>query len=227
MAARKGDLLLLEELLKDSDINTVNSSKETLLHVAAENGHLSIAELLIQKGARLDLQNDAGHTALHRAASRGHTELMKTLVKAGAPIHTLDLKGKTPIHLAAENRHLKSVKLLVEEEARQSESHRQNMFLHMAAMEDDWRLAELLLQSGATVDALNSHNKAALFYAVKESNEKTMTVLLNAGAKADYDVIYEAINLHQESILQLLLGEFGPVLFQFIALFLRCYTNTE
>ncbi|XP_005479286.2 CARD- and ANK-domain containing inflammasome adapter protein [Oreochromis niloticus] len=212
MAARKGDLLLLEELLKDSDINTVNSSKETLLHVAAENGHLPITELLIRKGARLDLQNDAGHTALHRAASRGHTELMKALVKAGAPIHNLDLKGKTPIHLAAENRHLKSVKLLVEEEARQSESNRQNMFLHMAAMEDDWRLAELLLQSGATVDALNSHNKAALFYAVKESNEKTMTVLLNAGAKADYDVINEAINLHQESILQLLLANARGVL---------------
>ncbi|XP_030583124.1 CARD- and ANK-domain containing inflammasome adapter protein [Archocentrus centrarchus] len=206
MAARKGDLLLLEELLKDSDINTANSSNETLLHVAAENGHLSIAEFLIRKGARLDQQNDTGHTALHRAARRGRTEIMTALMKAGAPIHILDLKGKSPIHLAAENEHLNSVKLLVEEEAKQSESHRQTMFLHMAAMEDNWRLAELLLQSGAAVNALNSHKKTALFYAVKNNNEKTIIVLLKAGAKVDYDIINEAINLYQESVLQLLLA---------------------
>ncbi|XP_027146038.1 CARD- and ANK-domain containing inflammasome adapter protein [Larimichthys crocea] len=205
MIATDGEVILLEELLENTDINTVNSSNETLLHVAAQYGHLSIIELLIRKGARLDLQDNKGHTALHRAASRGHTEIVRALVQAGAPIYTLDLQGKTSVHLAAENEHLHPVKVLVKEEAKQSESHTRDMFLHSAAVEDNWRLAEILLQSGADVDARNNHKKTALFYAVSRNNVKTVTVLLNAGAKVDYDVINEAIKLNEESILHLLL----------------------
>ncbi|KAA8578316.1 hypothetical protein FQN60_007071 [Etheostoma spectabile] len=204
--ATDGELALLEEQLEHTDINTVNSSNQTLLHVAAEHGHLSIAELLIGKGAKLDLQDDKGHTAVHRAAIRGHTEIVKALVQAGAPIYTPDLQGKTPIHLAADNKHLDSVKLLVKEEAKQCESHTRDMFLHTAAKEDNWRLAELLLQSGAAVGARNKCKKTALFHAVSRNNEKTVTVLLNAGAEVDWDVINEAIKLNEESILHLLLG---------------------
>lgn len=95
----------------------------------------------------------------------------------------------------------------MDEEAKQSESHTQDMFLHMSAMEDNWQLAEHLLQGGASVDARNKLNKTALFYAVTRNNEKTVNVLLNAGANVDSDVLNEAIKLKQESILRLLLGE--------------------
>lgn len=205
--AKDGELKLLEEMLEDIDINSVNSSNQTLLHIAAERGYLPIIELLIHKGARLDLQDLKGHTALHRAASRGHTRIVKALIKAGAPIYTPDQQGKTPIHLAAGNDNQDAVKVLVKEEASQSESYTQNMFLHMAAMEDNWRLAEQLLQSGATVDARNNHKKTALFYAVATNSEKTVNVLLTAGATVDYEVLNEAMKLNQESILHLLLCE--------------------
>lgn len=207
MIASGGSLSQLQELLKDIDINTVNSGNDMLLHVAAEHGHLSIIELLLDRGARLDLQDSKGHTALHRAASRGHTEVVKALLKAGAPIYSLDVQAKTPVHLAAENEHLYSVKALVEEETRSSKSQTQDMFLHLAAREDSWRLAELLLQSGAAADARNNQKQTALFYAVTGNNEKTVTVLLNAGAKVDHEVINEAIKLNHGSILHLLLGE--------------------
>lgn len=78
--------------------------------------------------------------------------------------------------------------MLEKEEAKQSESHTQDVFLRMAAMEDNWRLAELLMQSRSIVVARNNHKKTALFYAVARSIEKTVTVYLNTGAKVDYDV---------------------------------------
>ncbi|KAM3876151.1 CARD- and ANK-domain containing inflammasome adapter protein [Diretmus argenteus] len=204
IVASGGNLPLLEELLKDIEI--VNSSNETLLHVASEHGHLSIIELLLHRGARLDLQDSEGHTALHRAASRGHTGVVRALTKAGAHIYALDMQTKTPIHLAAKNGHLNSVKALLKEESRHSKSQTQDSFLHMAAREDDWRLAELLLQSGADVDARNTHNETALFHAVTSSHERTVTVLLNAGAKVDHGVINEAIRLNDGSILCTLLA---------------------
>uniref|UniRef100_A0AAQ5YPC5 CARD- and ANK-containing Inflammasome Adaptor Protein n=1 Tax=Amphiprion ocellaris TaxID=80972 RepID=A0AAQ5YPC5_AMPOC len=131
----------MKELLGDTDINTVNTSNETLLHAAAEHGHLSIIQLLIRKGARLDLQDNAGHTALHKAASRGHTDIMRVLIK----------------------------------------SHNQDMFLHMAAMEDNWRLAELLLQNGAAVDAMNikdRQGRTALHWAAASQEESRVVDLL-------------------------------------------------
>lgn len=207
MVATEEDVVLLEGLLENTDINTVNSSKETLLHVAAEYGHPSIIELLIHKGARLDPQDDRGLTALHRAASRGHTDIVRALAQAGAPIYTLDLQGKTPVHLAAENEHMNSVKILMKEETRQSESDAQDTFLHSAAMQDNWRLAEMLLQSGAPVDARKRYKHTALFYAVSRNNEKTTTVLLKGGAKIDKDIINEAVKLNEKSILYLLLSE--------------------
>ncbi|KAM6939329.1 CARD- and ANK-domain containing inflammasome adapter protein [Lycodopsis pacificus] len=97
MIASEGDVVLLEEPLKDA-----NSSNETLLHVAAERGHLSAIELLIRKGARLDLQDKKGHTALHRAAGRGHAEAVGALAQAGAPISALELQDNPRGALSAE-----------------------------------------------------------------------------------------------------------------------------
>ncbi|XP_075943402.1 CARD- and ANK-domain containing inflammasome adapter protein [Anarhichas minor] len=206
MIASEGDVVLLEELLKDADINSVNSSNETLLHVAAERGHLSAIELLIRKGARLDLQDKKGHTALHRAAGRGHAETVGALVQAGAPIYALDLQGKTSVHLAADNERLSCVDVLVKAEAKPSESHdTQDMFLHTATVGADGRPAQLLLRSGAAIDARSNRELTALFDAISRNDEKTVTVLLNAGAKVEYDVIHEAVKLHDESILHLLL----------------------
>ncbi|KAF7645591.1 hypothetical protein LDENG_00201500 [Lucifuga dentata] len=204
--ASGGSLAQLQELLKEIDINTVNSSNETLLHVAAEHGHLSVIQLLLQKGARLDLQDNKGHTALHRAASRGHTEAVRALLKAGSSIYTLDVQAKTPIHLAAENEHLESVKVLVAEETSSSKSQTQDTFLHMAARDDNWSLAELLLQSGAAVDVRNKQKQTALFYAVTGNSKKTVSALLNAGAKVDHGVINEAIKLNHGPVLHLLLA---------------------
>ncbi|XP_028299820.1 CARD- and ANK-domain containing inflammasome adapter protein [Gouania willdenowi] len=227
LIATNGDMALLEKFLNDTDINTVNSSKNTLLHVAAEHGNVSAAELLICKGAKVDLQNNTGCTALHRAASRGHTDIVKALIQAGAPIHVVDDQGRTPVHLAAEQLQLESVSVLVKEEASQPESLRKNTFLHMAGREDNWKLMELLLQNGAPVDAMNNQMNTALFYAVQESNSKAVEVLLNAGAKVNFDIINEALKSKQDTILQLLLdksqgflGEdvLGPALFTTVRL---------
>ncbi|XP_029905581.1 CARD- and ANK-domain containing inflammasome adapter protein [Myripristis murdjan] len=207
--ASGGELSGVKELLNNIDTDTVNSSSETLLHVAAEHGRLSVIKLLLHKGARLDLQDSNGHTALHRAASRGHTEVVRALIKVGAPIYTLDTLGQTPIHLAAKNEQLNTVRALVKEETGHSQNKTQDSFLHMAAKEDNWRLAELLLQSGAAVNTRNQLKKSALFCAVTGGNERTVTVLLNAGAEFDQGVINEAIKLNHGSILHLLLAHAG------------------
>lgn len=64
-------------------------------------GQERIAELLIRKGADINVANDFGKTALHLAAQKGHDKIAELLVKHGANVHSLDSHGRTPLFWAS------------------------------------------------------------------------------------------------------------------------------
>ncbi|XP_051481070.1 CARD- and ANK-domain containing inflammasome adapter protein-like [Apus apus] len=202
-AVAKGYLSELEKTLKDNDINAQNSSSETLLHVAAANGHLTIMEYLITKGAKIDVKDKKGRTALHRAAEKGHSDAVKVLLRHGAYLYSLDTESKTPLNLAAQNNHTHVLKMLLKEEAR---SHRnQHNFLHMAALKDESGLANMLLKAGASTDGKDERGQTALSYAVSQGSENTAKVLLEAGGSVDSNVVERAFNSNHPNILKILL----------------------
>ncbi|XP_015268404.1 PREDICTED: ankyrin-1-like [Gekko japonicus] len=199
----KGNLSELEKTLKDSDINAVNSSNETLLHIAAAHGHIKIIDYLISKGAKLDAKDKEGRTPLHRAAEKGHNEAVKMLLQAGADIYSLNQEAKTPLHLANWNHHTQVLKSILREEARRYKN--QHNFLHMAALKDDSNLVKILLKHGALVDTKDEKGQTALGYAVSHGFEKTVKVLLEAGADIDSSITDAAFNSNNQSIFKLLL----------------------
>ncbi|XP_051954154.1 CARD- and ANK-domain containing inflammasome adapter protein [Xyrauchen texanus] len=198
-----GDLYLLQDLIKDMDVNGAHSSGDTLLHSAAEYGKEAIVYFLLRQGAKLTLKDREGRTALHRASERGHTAVALALAKAGADIHAKDQASKTPMHLAAQKGHERTVKALVHEEKKNVQN--QTTVLHMAAIQDDATLAEALLRNGALVDTRDSLRKTALYHAVSHGNEKTTAVLLKAGAQVDSVIVDAAFELNRKSVLSLFL----------------------
>ncbi|OXB64557.1 hypothetical protein ASZ78_016009 [Callipepla squamata] len=201
--AAKGYLSELEKTMKDNDINALNSSNETLLHVAASKGHLTIMEYLISKGAKLDVMDLKGRTPLHRAAEKGHGDAAEVLLHYGAHMYSLDKEGKTPLHLAAQNNHSHVLKMFLREEAR-SKGNQPN-FLHMAALKDESSLAKTLLKCGASVDGKDGRGQTALSYAISQGFESTVKVLLEAGASVDSNVAERAFNSSHPSIFKALL----------------------
>ncbi|KAM6124599.1 CARD- and ANK-domain containing inflammasome adapter protein-like [Pterocles gutturalis] len=199
----KGYLSELEKTLNDNDINALNSSSETLLHVAAANGHPTIMEYLISKGAKIDVKDKKGRTPLHRAAGKGHGDAVKVLLRHGAYMYSLDTEGKTPLHLAAQNNHSHILKMLLKEEAR-SYRNRHN-FLHMAALKDESSLAKMLLKASAFADGKDERGQTALSYAVSQGFESTAKVLLEAGASVDSNMAETAFNNNHPSIFKTLL----------------------
>ncbi|RMC08736.1 hypothetical protein DUI87_14985 [Hirundo rustica rustica] len=202
-AVAKGSLPELEKTLKDNELNVLNPSSETLLHVAAAHGHLSIMEYLLSKGARTGVKDRKGRTALHRAAEKGHGGAVQVLLRGGASIHTLDIKGKTPLHRAAENNHSHILKILLKEEARSCRN--QHKFLHMAALRDESSLAKMLLEAGASPEGKDWRGQTALSYAVSQGSENTAKVLLEAGATVDSKMVERAFNSNHPSIFKVLL----------------------
>ena len=74
----------------------------TPLHIAAEEGHKEIAELLIAKGADVNAKDSVGFTPLHEAAFYGQNEIAELLIAKGADVNAKDdnFVG-TPLHRAA------------------------------------------------------------------------------------------------------------------------------
>lgn len=80
--ARYGEVDALRLLLDayPDIMKTVDGSGSTALHKACANGHVSTAELLIQRGAS-NLKNQSGNTPLHWAAASGHEQIVRLLLE--------------------------------------------------------------------------------------------------------------------------------------------------
>ena len=63
-------------------------------------------ELLLRKGAGVQLLSHDASSPMHLAAHAGHVESCELLLKHGAQLNIQDNKGDTPLHKAASNGHL-------------------------------------------------------------------------------------------------------------------------
>ena len=60
-----------------------------------------LVEMLLQRGAMVDLQNSKGDSALALAAPRGHERVVEMLLQRGASLDPQDSNGFTPLIYAA------------------------------------------------------------------------------------------------------------------------------
>ncbi|KAK4295471.1 hypothetical protein Pmani_031988 [Petrolisthes manimaculis] len=81
-------------------LNEWNDEGKTALHIASEEGHTRVVQLLISKGALLH-RDHQGRTPLHLAAAGGYTCTITAILAVHT--HTLDQTdkdGNTPLHVA-------------------------------------------------------------------------------------------------------------------------------
>ena len=83
------------------------------LHWTARDGHVRVAELLLDHGWDLEARTSAGQRPLHEAARCGRVEVMQLLAARGADINSQDNGRWTPLHWAAREGHPAAVKLLL------------------------------------------------------------------------------------------------------------------
>lgn len=114
----EGNLRRVESALAGgADIDGKGSDLPPLV-LAAERGYVQMVELLLRKGANLNVTgkryvaccfNDtckkdrivSGTTALHVAAQRGRLEVVRLLLRRGGNPNAVDSRGWSPLHLAS------------------------------------------------------------------------------------------------------------------------------
>merc|ERR1739838_1085719 len=100
---------------KGADVNAapVPSSRDTALTIAADKGHYRFVELLLSRGAQVDVRNKKGNSSLWLAANGGHLDVVQLLYSAGADIDSQDNRKVSCLMAAFRKGHSKVVRWMV------------------------------------------------------------------------------------------------------------------
>ena len=213
-AAKSGNIEVIREAINAGVY--LNEKTEvwmyTPLHIASAEGHREIVELLITKGADVNIKNYYGFTALDEASRYNHLKCVKLLQKYGVKhgsirnaveFGTIDavkefLKagenineglakgGPTPLHYAAQHDRKEIAKLLITKGADLSMSTRDGQTpLHITALYNHLKVAELLIEYGADVNAKANNGRTPLHFASAKNNNEIARLLISKSANVN------------------------------------------
>lgn len=89
------------------------NQRATALGFAAGEGQSSLASILLESGADLEIPDVNGRTPLARAAAASETKLIELLLKYKAEVDVKDGDGYTALHFAAETGDSEGAQLLL------------------------------------------------------------------------------------------------------------------
>ena len=138
---------------------------------AAEKGYKEVAQLLIDKGADVNARDNDGERPLHLAAECSHTELAELLIARGADVNA---KGdaRTTLELHDSEGQVTVFRTLIGWTP-----------LHYAVVWGHTEVAEMLIDKGADVNAMDKEGRTPLALAVMTAHKAVATLLRKHGAK--------------------------------------------
>ncbi|XP_032587701.1 protein TANC2 isoform X4 [Drosophila mojavensis] len=185
-AARHGCVDAVNILMsRGAQIDARNRQGYTALWLAVKEGHWSVVEQLLQRGALLDEPlGQARKTPLMIAAEEGHLELLELLLARGAALEAEDHEGFTAFSWACLRGHLAAAKCLIEHGCnRQHEDHKGRTALDLAAYQGAASLVLYLLEQGANLEHIDVHGMRPLDRSIACRNIQAVQVFLRKGAK--------------------------------------------
>ncbi|HBI44729.1 MAG TPA: hypothetical protein DDY78_18035 [Planctomycetales bacterium] len=182
-AAEEGHKAAAKVLLAFGARVDARGSYGTALELAVFNSHPDVAELLLDKGARLDI---------FTASGLGKTDLIERLLIVDKKfVKAVDSDGQTALHWAAYTGHKGVAELLLDNGAKvdqkMTNSCRRHTGtpLHYAAWAGSKEVAELLLEHGAVVDARDDCEQTPLHTAAYNNHRAVAEVLISRGAEVN------------------------------------------
>ena len=189
--------LLISEGAVDVNEPREHADQPPPLFVAAREGKLEIAELLLAEGAALDIVKQAsGSTPLHAASNGGFEAMVRLFIERGAAVDAVNQSNVTPLMSACSipQERLGStaadgvVRLLLEHAADPARVDRYGETALFFAVENGAEASARLLLERSTVP-LACQSKLTgyvpLMLAVVEARESMVGLLLEYGADAD------------------------------------------
>eukprot|EP01046_Picozoa_sp_COSAG06_P004866 COSAG06_NODE_210_length_20171_cov_14.683489_10_plen_137_part_00 len=87
----------------DAELDTLNGDHSNPLHTAAQNGHPTTCEILLDAGAQIDVKrSDSGSTPLITAAMSNRSNVVRLLIERGAALESQCPNGNTALGFAVD-----------------------------------------------------------------------------------------------------------------------------
>lgn len=154
---------VIEKLL-DEGVDVNMTLQRTALHAAAENGNLEIVELLIARGADLNLQDIHGRIPMYVALAEHQSEVAARLSKEEFDVNVRTTDGSTLLMAAARAGDIELVRWALQSGVdvnaiRPEKSHATALMI--AAGKGNPEIVEILLAHGADPDLTNHEDRTA------------------------------------------------------------------
>lgn len=188
----------------------ISEDGDTLVHLAVihEAPAVLLCCLALLPQEVLDIQNNLYQTALHLAVHLDQPRAVRALVLKGASRMLQDRHGDTALHVACQRQHLACARCLLEGQPEpgrgpphsldlQLQNWQGLACLHIATLQRNQPLMELLLENGADIDVQEgTSGKTALHLAVETQERGLVQFLLQAGARVDARMLNGCTPLH-------------------------------
>ena len=173
----------------------VNFHYGSPLSQAVQHGHIPIAQLLIDNGAKINAKSN-GCTLVHTAVQNNHLEMLDFLLGQQALVDGENSWTVTPLTQAIEKNHIGMVTSLLRYEA-SVEPRRLNGPLLEAARTGNTEIIDMLLERNARVDGdLIMGGRRPLQNAARAGHLDAVKQLLAAGAKINLQNYLQETALH-------------------------------
>jgi ankyrin repeat protein len=171
-----------------ADVNELDPSTLTALHMAASRGAVDIAGLLINAGADVNAQAGSGQglvRPLHLATQFNRPAVVALLLQHGADVDATTSRGETALLLAAKSGYVDIAEQLLQSGADPlaAEASYGDTAIYIAAMNGFLDVVKLMVSSGVDVNLQNSRTgETALWVAAMDNRADVVAFLLSAGA---------------------------------------------
>lgn len=168
-----------------ADPNKVAELDHNALQTAVREGHVAIAEILIDRGARIDLLDKDGWSPLMLAVYRNNPDMIGLLLRKGADKDVYGDSGWSALSVAITYGDAARVKQLLDAGVDVNAANKAGYTpLMFAIAKSADGVVELLIERGANVSAANGAGITSLMLAAAEDNADAAKRLLAAGADA-------------------------------------------
>ena len=164
-----------------ADVNARNDdTASTALWYAVQADHVRVVNLLVARGARLDLRYASLQTILHLACARGNPQIVKSLLAAHADVAATDQAANTALDEAVLNDRLEVLRLLLSAGADVKRVHPLNGRgpVQEACVKGFANLIAPLVDAGADPLARDRYGLSPLDLALAYKNENVIRALL-------------------------------------------------
>ena len=193
--------LVVAILDQGCDVNLVNTKTHlAALAYACKQGRIEMVDLLLKRGAKIEMKTEEGKTALMWAAEQGHVPVVELLLDHADKviIDDPDNEGRTALFWAVLSRRMNTAQLLLDRGAnREARDRHQYTSLIRACQSLFHEMVKLLTLAGANVHAFNNHLWSPLHEVCLRGDVGLTKLLLENGAdpNSHNDAGYTPLNL--------------------------------